>query len=876
MHREPSFRWPFRDARRVTADVDAELEFHLREAAAALQREGLDPEAARAEAVRRFGDIEDARRELRTMDMSYERRARRRSWWADVRSDARYGVRVLRRRPGFTALSVGTLALGIGGTAAIFSVVWGLLLRPLPYGHEGSIVAFWRPMQWSAAEFEVARESATEFTELAAWSWDGRTLRQDGAPARLVEGIITTGGLFPVLQAPPRLGRTLRPEDSRVGAEPVVVLSHRLWREDFGGDPRVVGRTVLMDGQPRTVVGVMPSEFYFPTPAATYWIPLAIDPAEGSYGGNHWLELVGRVAPDASPADPGLLAPIVAMLDDRFNYAPQWDKTRDASVEPIRRSLLGEQRSAILLLAGILGLILLIACANVAALLLGRAADRRAELAVRAAMGASRGRLARQMITESAVLGLLGGLTGAALAAAGFRALIALLPLDPALVERLQVDWPLLFGALGLALLSGVAVGLAPVARVLRGRLREALGARRGSGGGVTRGRLQAGLVVLQVMVAVLLVAAASVLARSLIRMQAVDVGLQPEDVLVVDIFAGSGELDTAELRRFLYGVTERLAALPGVTVAAAINRLPVRDGGFTSGARPIGRDLPGPEPRVWWRPVTPDYHRTMGIRRLRGRGIAASDDERAPPVAVVNESFAFALWPGEDPIGRRYRAGMEDVEITVVGVVEDVRITGVREPPVPVAYRPYAQVSWITSAGVLVLRDQGDVAALAEAARRTVQDLNPAVAVPRVTTMRRVLAESMSDASRMATFATLFAILALLLGAIGVYGVVSYAVVRRRHEFGIRLALGSSPRRVLGEVLRGGLGLTAAGLTLGFAALALSAGILRRFVYATAPLDPVSLAVTALVLVGTAALACWLPARRAAGVDPARALRGE
>ena len=875
MNRKRRFRWPFRDAHRVMADVDAELEFHLREATAALERGGLDPDAARAEAVRRFGDIGDARRELWTMDMSHERRARRRSWWADLGRDAGHAIRVLRRRPGFAALSVGTLALGIGGTAAIFSVVWGLLLRPLPYGDEGRIVAFWRPMEWSAEEFEVTREAATPFTDLSAWSWDGETLRQGGGPARLVEGVIATGALFQVLQAPPLLGRTLRPDDGQPGAEPVVVLSHRLWREDFGADPEVIGRVVLMNGQPRTVVGVMPSRFYFPTPAARYWIPLTLDPADGSYA-MHWLQLVGRLAPGVSPSDPGLLSPIVTTLDERFDYPPQWDKTRHASVESIRRSLLGEQHPALLLLTGVVGLILLMACANVAALLVGRAADRRSELAVRAAMGASRGRLAWQMITEAAVLGLLGGLAGAALAAAGFRALIALLPLDAALAETLRVDWPLLFGALALALMSGVGVGLAPVAGVLRGRLREALGARRASGGGVTRGRLQAGLVVLQVTLAVVLVATASILGRSLLRMQEVDVGLQPDDVLAVDIFAASGDLDVEERRRFLHDVTQRLATLPGVTSVAAINRLPVRDGGFTSGARPVGRDLLGSPPTVWWRPVTPNYHRTMGIRQLRGRGIASSDDASTPPVAVVNESFARALWPGEDPIGRGYRAGMEDVDITVVGVVEDVRIIGLREPPVPVAYRPYAQVSIINAASVLVLRARGDVARLAEAARRTVQDLNPAVAVPRVTTMRRVLAESMSDASRMATFVTLFAILALLLGAIGVYGVVSYAVVRRRHEFGIRLALGSSPRRVLREVLRGGLGLTAAGLILGFAALALTAGILRRFVYATAPLDVMSLALTALVLALTATLACWLPARRAAGVDPARALRAE
>jgi len=877
VRRRRRFRLPFRDARRIARDVDAEVDLHLELSRRALEKGGLEPEEARREALHRFGDVKRAKRELRAMDESSERRSSRREWWLDLGRDLRHGARVLRRRPAFAALAVGTLALGIGGTAAIFGVVWGLLLQPLPYGEAERIVALWRPGHWSAAEFEVAGEAAQRFDALAAWAWDGQTLREGGGPARLAEGVVATDGLFTVLAARPHLGRALQPGDSRPGAEAVVVLSHRLWREQFGSDPDVLGRTVLMNGRPRTVVGIMPRDFFFPTPQATYWIPLTLDPADAAYSGNHWLRPVGRLAPGVTADDPGLLAPIVAALGERFDYPPQWDKTRDASVEPIRRRLLGEQRPALLLLTGVVGLILVMACANVAALLLGRTVDRRAELAVRASLGASRWRLGRQLVGETLVLGLLAGAIGAGLAALGFRALLRLLPLDPAVAGNLEVDWSLLAAALVLALGTGVAVAVVPILGVLRGRLREALGARQGRGGSSVRGRLQGGLVIVQVTLAVILVAGASVLARSLARISTVDVGFEAGDVLVVDVFAGSGDLDMEQRRRFVQDAAERMSQLPGVVSAAAINRLPVRDGGFNSGAVPSDRELPGAAPTVWWRLVTPDYFRTMGIRLLRGRGLERGDDRGAPNVAVINETMARVLWPGEDPIGKRYRAGIDvDAEIMVVGVVEDVRLAGVREPPVSIAYRPYEQASFVVSQSVLVIKSRSDAALLAGRAREVVQQLDPAVAVPRVGTLERILSDALADASRITTFVALFAALALVLGSIGVYGVVSYAVVRRRQELGIRLALGSTPRRLLRQVMWRGLVLALAGLVLGLAGLTAGAGLLRRFIHDTAPLDPASLVAAAVILLGTALLASWLPARRAATLDPSRALRAE
>ncbi|NIR43192.1 MAG: FtsX-like permease family protein [Gemmatimonadetes bacterium] len=877
MKRRRLFRWPFRDRARIREDVETEVEHHLEVAARVLERGGLEREAARREARRRFGDVKRAKEELEAMDQRNERWARRQAWWGDLWRDLRHGARVLRRRPGFAGLAVGTLALGIGGTAAIFSIVWGLMLRPLPYGEEERLVAFWRPGHWSPAEFEVAREAGESFSALAAWSWDARTLRRGEGVARLESGVIATGNLFELLAAPPEMGSGLRWEDSRPGGEPGVVLSDGLWRDEFGGDPAVLGTTIRMSGEPRLVVGVMPPAFYFPTPEARYWIPLTLDRAESGYSGNHWLRIAGRMAPGVSTSDPGALAPIVAALGERFDYPPDWDKTRDASFEPLRQRLLGDQRPALFLLLGVVGVVLLMACANVAALLLGRTADRRSELAVRAAMGASRGRLARQLVSESVLMGLLAGALGAGLAAAGFRALVARLPLDPALVETLGVDWPLLAGALGLALAAGTLIGAAPLVGVIRGGLRGSLGGRRASGGGLTRGRLQSALVVTQVALAVILVAGASMLTRSLARMRAVDVGFEPERVLAVDAFAAGGDLDQDERRRFFPEAAERLGELPGVISSAAINRLPVRDGGYTSIAEPAERELGDAAPTVWWRVVTPDYHRTMGIRLLRGRGLSERDRSGAPHVAVINETAARALWPDGDAIGKRYTHGIDvEDEITVVGVVEDVRLAGPREPPVPVAYRPYDQASFVTSQGVMVIKTGGAVGPLAGQARALIQRLNPAVAVPRMASLESILRDSMADTSRIATFVALFAALALALGAIGVYGVVSYGVVRRRQEFGVRLALGSSPERLLRSVLGRGLILASAGLALGLAGLAALAGLVRPFVHDIAPLDPLSLAAAAAILTATAALASWLPARRAATVDPVNALRAE
>lgn len=875
MTRRRLFRWPFRDRGRIASDVDDEVAFHLAEAARSLEGRGMSAEVARAEVLRRFGDVSRAKRELRAMDARAERRARIRNRLAALWRDLRHGFRVLRRGPGYAVAGVLTLALGVGGTAAVFSAAHGVLLLPLPYGAPDRLVSFWAEQSWSQAEFEVAREAGTRFAGLAAYGYDAATLRQDVGAARLVPGVRASGGLFQVLGVRPELGRGLRPADNEVGAEPVVVLSHALWQEQLGGVPDVVGRRIFLNGEPRTVVGVMPRGFWFPRPESQYWAPLEIDRAARGYAGAFWLSVVGQLAegvPVAAAND--AVAPIATALLEHFTYSRQWSKSVATAV-PLRASLVGDSRPAVFLLLAVVGTILLVACANVAGLMLGRAADRRPELAVRAALGASRWGLVSQLMAESVVLALLGGVVGAAFAAAAFKGLVHVLPVDAALAGTLRLDWRLALWASVAAVAAGLLVGLVPAASLLRGHLRAALGGR-GRGPVTGRNRLHRALVVAEVTLTVLLVAGAVTLTRSLARIHDVDLGFDPEGVLVADLFAGNGDLDDAARGRFLYALTDRLGSAPGVETAAAVSLLPVRNGGFNAGARPA--ETPDAQGRaLWWRNVTPGYFRAMGIELLRGRLLDRSDGAGSPDVAVINEAAANMLWPGENPIGRRYLHGSESgKEIEVVGVVANVLIDGPRAQPRPITYRPFSQLPFFLQGNVLVLRGSGDPAGLADLVRRTVRELNPAVAVDRVATMRQVVAANVADASRLAGFVLLFAALALVLGVIGVYGVVSYMVVRRRSEFGVRLALGASPRGLLGAVIGSGLTLVAAGVVLGTLALALVSRLLRGFVFGVPALDAPSVLAAAVTLILAGVLATTVPARRAARLDPSEALRSE
>ncbi|NIP57377.1 MAG: FtsX-like permease family protein, partial [Gemmatimonadetes bacterium] len=742
------------DRSRVERELDEELAFHLEREAEKLEARGMSPEEARREAHIRFGGVE--RFKERTREAWGIR------WLEDLADDVRFALRQLRRNPAFSAVAGLTLALGIAGTAAIFSVVQGLLLRPLPYERADRVVVFWSQLNWRGQEYDHVRERTTAFEELAAYGLDGVSLRT-GSSTSLAISSLVTANMFDALGAELLLGRTFREGEDRPGAEDVAVLSHRLWQSEFGGEPGIVGRRVTLNGIPTTVVGVMPPDFFFPVPEIGLWRPLDLDPADPGYANNGWLSLVGRLEDRIGDARiRAELDRITTALGERFSYPERWDKTRGAHLIPIRDVLLGDVEAPLVLLLGAVGALLLMACVNVASLMLARMSDRREEVAVRSALGAGRGRLARQLLTETAVLGLVAGAVGAAAAALSFDALLAVLPLQgpygfgDGYARILSLDWSLAGGALALAVGTGVVVGLAPLRRLGGARPAEDLSRSRGSGGGGGGGRLQSAFVAAEVVLAVILVAGAALLARSVAELQAVDLGMEPDGVLAVDLFVGEGDMPAEERLHFFRETAREAAALPSVQQAALITRLPIRDRGWQGSVRIADRpELSGERaPNSYWRVVTPDYFQAMGIRVLRGRGFTAEDRLDAPDVAVVNQAFVDAMWPeGTDALGKRIRSlaagGTSGEWATVVGVAEDTRVVGLRGPVPPVLYRPYDQLATTNLNTVLVLTSSGDPLTLAGPVRALVRRRSPAVAVARITSLVQVVESAMAESLR-------------------------------------------------------------------------------------------------------------------------------
>ncbi len=795
----------------------------------------------------------------------------------DFLSDVRHALRQLARRPGYASLAILTLALGLGATVALGSVVRSVMLRPLPVADEGGVRVFWSDYNWRGVEFDFLASRTRAFSRLAAYSNEVSALRTpDGS--RLLPTAVVSAGLLDLLGTPPLLGRTFREGEDRPGREAVVVLSYRLWQDTFDGAPDIVGRRVVLNGVPTTVIGVMPASFWFPSPEFGLWQPLNLDPASGQYQGNGWLVLLGRLRAGLSEQQvDGDVASMAAALGERFEYPAAWDKTKSPFVRPLRDYLVGDAGPALLLLLGAGALILVMACANVAALVLARAADRSHEIALRMALGAGRWRLARQLLAESVVLAITAGVTGAIIAAAGFRVLVASLPLAGGLGETVHLDW--IAFALGLLLAVGVGlvVAAAPVRGLLAGEL-QGLGMRRGAASaGYGTGRLHGVLVGAESAVAVILVVGAALLIRSVSTLYAVELGFSPAGVTAIDLFAGSQDVDVATRTRFYPAMLERVAALPGVNGVAVTSRLPVRDGGW-QGPVAIEDDptLQGANaPNAMFRFVSPDFFRVMGIPLLHGRGIGPSDRADGMPVGVVSASFAKLAWPGKDPIGRRYQAGAfgTGAWITVVGVVDDIKVVSVIGTNPPVHYVPLAQASEPLEGGVLVVRSSGSPA---PAVRALVRALEPRVAVGSITDMQDVIDRALAEPLRLRFFLTLFAALALLLGIVGVYSVVSYSVTRRRGEFGVRMALGASGSSIARQVVRRGVTPVTIGTAIGVGAVLLLGRIASRFVHGVSASDPASVAGAAAALLVAGLAAAVLPARRAARVSPMVALREE
>jgi predicted permease len=785
--------------------------------------------------------------------------------------DARYAVRRVLTRPTYAVLAVLTLALAAGGAAAIFSVVRAVLIDPLPIARESQVGVLWFGGSWREQEFLGLRPQFAGFQRMAAYRPEDLTLETPGSPMRLVPGIAVSSEFFDVLGAPPRLGRTFNAGEDLAGAAPVAVLSHALWRE-LGADEGIVGKPLRLGGTTRTVVGVMPPGFWFPSPTTQIWTaaPMDANNRSGRY------TLVGRIA-DGQSMDhmAGPLQALAARLKANFVYRnPQWDKTRNPSIQSVREFLVGDVRASLLATLAAMAAILLIACTNVASLMLGQLDARGTDIAVRAALGANRQRLVQQLVVESLLIGGAAGIAGAAFAVVGFKVVVGALPLG-ALAETARLDWTVFWASMLAALLAALLVAIVPGIALWRGSsVQTILSTTRTGGVGTRGGRLEGGLVVAQMALAVLLVASAGLLIRSVANLRGIDAGFRADGVAVLDVTMPA-QLNGDERRRALLSVLPALEALPGVQSAAAVQRLPLRGGGDNWNLNIVGR--PPVNATTAFRMVTPAYFKTLGIPVTRGREFQPSDREGSERVVVINEALAAKFFPGEDPLGKVLQTFGEAGEPgeRIVGVVGNAAEAGLTDEPVPARYMLYQQVPIVYNQASIVLRAESlDAAALLRDARTAIGRESSQLAVQEMTTMRHIVDLALGPTAQVVTLVSLLAGLALVLGAVGVYGVISHFVVRRSRDFGIRLALGQQPLLVIRQVVGRGLVLVGLGAAVGLAAAVGVSRWLASLLYEVRPTDPLALAGAVAALLAVGMVAAFVPARRASRMDPAVVLR--
>ena len=797
------------------------------------------------------------------------------SIWRDVR----LALRGLRRNPEFTAAAIVILALGIGANVAMFSVLHSVVLRPLPYHAPDRLIQLWPTQNFNitlADMVEAGMPSVSAASGLSIWSL---TLTGDGEPEQLQAGYVDTNH-FNLLGVPPLLGRGFLPEERDPGRGDVVILSYDFWQRRFGGDLQIIGKTLRIEGRDhdiRRVVGVMPPDYREVRLDPDVWVPLQLplgtDFANDSTWYVNWV--VARLAPDATleRADTEMRAVARRLREDYAGFFDE-EAVAAASVRPLEEMITGEVAGTLWLLLSAVGLVLLIACANLSNLLLARAVGRTRDAAVRAALGASRARLLRQQLTESIMLATLGGLTALPLAALLLAYLRSRAPADLPRSDAIGLHVPVLLFALAVSLLTAAAIGLIPALRASDGGIQRRLrsGGRWSPGGGH---RLNRTLVAAEVALAMVLVTAGSLAVKGFMGLRSTDPGFRPEGVSVVEAvrpLGGSGNSEVA----FYEEALDRLGRLPGVERVGAIHLLPLTPDNWSFPYLAEGHepDPQRPLPSANFRVVAGDYFRTVGVALLAGRALTEADRKDSAPVGLINQTMARELWPGEDPIGKEIRI-FGNVPFTVVGVVGDVRQHGLDTQPFPEMYVPKSQWRWAVGRMYLMVRSSG-APPVAAALREAVWSVDPGVPIPSVQPLGQVVAGSVADARFFASLLAGFALLALILGGVGVYGVAAHVTRARLPDYGIRLALGAAPSRVVRHVLSDGLRPVALGLGLGLAGSLATGHLLGQLLYGVEPYDPSVYAGVALVVIAAGALATWLPARRAARVDPMEMLRVE
>ncbi|MEP6494919.1 MAG: ABC transporter permease [bacterium] len=800
--------------------------------------------------------------------------------------DAGYAMRGLLRRPGFTAIVVLTIALGVGANAAIFSVVNGILLTPLPYPHAERVVSFGHEApQWLTSEpdFVDYHRELKSFDGLAAYTRSEVTLTTGDESERL-RLVQASDDFFPVLGVQPLLGRTFA-ADEYVGNPPrVVILSYGVWQSRFGADRAIIGRKVSLAGLPRMVVGVMPAHFDFPEARTDVWGPLPRFHADSLQPrANNFLFMVGRLKSGVTPA----MAFVEANgLAKRFmhDFPDVYDPNRPLTpvIARVGDELVGGTRPYLLALLGAVGFVLLIACANVANLLLVRGEGRLKEMAVRSALGASRFRLLSQLLTESGLLAVMSGVLGLLLAWAGDRALLALAPPSIPRLDLIGVDWRVVAFTAIVALTTGLLIGIAPAWRTSRNNAVDALkdGGRLVASHSAARG-VRRVLVVAEVAFAVVTLAGAGVLLRSLWNLQSANLGYDPRGALTAKVSLSGREYDDTRSALFYEQLVHRLRATPGVLAAGAGGWLPVVDAGGLRNYEAEGKPFPpGREPSAVPQQATPGYLAALGVRIVAGRDFADADRDGALPAAIVSERFVETTWPGENAIGRRFKFGGLAPWMTVVGIARDIQSRGFGDAPEPTMYFPYAQAAkstWYAPRTMaIVLRVRGDPLTFTTNLRAAVRALDRTVPLSEVRTLEQVVGTSVSNRRFNTGLLAGFALLALVLAGIGTYGVISYGVSQRRYEIGVRMALGAEDRSVLMLVMSEGVLLCAIGLVVGLAASVGIGRALAAMLVGVRAFDLPTVASTSLLLAIVAVAASVVPARRALRVNPIAALRGE
>jgi len=865
------------------ADLQRELRADLELEAEEQREAGVAAEEAGYASQRAFGNRTLVEEEIREMWAW--------TWFKQLGQDIGYAFRTLRKNAGFTIVAALSLALGIGGNAAMFSLVDGVLLRSLQYSEPDRLV---RITGYYPTGGFVALQELSRTMEVASYSdkpENGADFNLTGQGEALhLTGSLVSANIFSLLGAGAKLGRTFQPGEDRAGADRLVILSHALWRNKFESDPSVIGRVVKINGVGRRVIGVMPPDFSFLVPGTQLWVPLHIDPTNPDENWGHGFKpVVGRLRPGAtlSQAQNEIRSMIPAIIP-MFPYPMARSWNADATVLPLQQDLVGNVRAKLLVLLGAVGIVLLIACVNVASLLLSLAASRRREIALRAALGAARGRIVRQLLTESVVLALAGGALGLGLAFGALSALKTFLPADTPRLAEAGMDWRVLAFVTGLSVLTGLAFGLAPALRASKSDLAESVkagGQRTSDAAGIN---LRSSLIVGGVALAVVLVVGAGLLIKTLWRLMQVNPGFQGEHVLTVRVTPDQSSCEQRSTCVALYDeLLRRAGEMAGVSEVAAANTVPL------SGEVPYVvvemEDHPLKEgkalaPLLWAGAITPEYFQLMGIPLLTGREFSDSDSEKSTGVVIVSTATARHFWPGENPIGKHIRLVWDKDWRTVVGVAGDVRQFNLADKPLDwvqgAVYMPYAQSvdanQKLPTAMYLIARTSAESAHFGRDIRGLVSSVNPNVPVDEVRGLEAIVSNSASQSRSMMWLFVAFAGTALVLAAIGTYGVVSYSTARRTYEIGIRVALGASSSNIFGLILGQSLRLVLTGLAIGVIASLCLARLLTQFLFGVAATDPFTFLAVSALLTCVALLAGFIPARRAASLNPVTALRVE